>query len=158
VQASFQPSAEVGADGRQVHLAVQALGDDGHFADLQETRATILSPDGSARELNVPQRGPGLYGLDTRVSAPGQYRVLFKQGAREEVAAFTAPDSVELHSIGTNTALLDQLANTSGGQAITDPTDLRVASGQGPALELWPWLLAVALLLLPLDVYLRRRA
>jgi hypothetical protein len=158
VQANFQPTVEVGADGRQVHLAVQALGDDGQFANLQDTRVTIVSPDGSARELNVPQRGPGVYALDTRVNTPGQYRVLFKQGERAEIAAFTAPDSVELHSVGTNTPLLDQLASASGGRALNDPTDLRAGSGQGPSIELWPWLLLAALLLLPLDVYLRRRA
>src|SRR5207237_4160090 len=107
VQSSFQPAVQVGPDGRQVHLSVQALRDDGHFADLQDTRATVVSPDGSAREVNLTQRAPGTYALDTRVATPGQYRVLFRQGTRDEVAAFTTPDAVELHSAGTNRALLD---------------------------------------------------
>jgi uncharacterized membrane protein len=158
IQANFQPSAQLDADGRQVRLSVQALGADGRFADLQDTRATVLSPDGSARQVNLPQEGPGTYALTTRVTAPGEYRVLFQQGSREEVAAFTAPDAVELHGVGTNTALLDQLAGASGGRALGDPVDLRSGDGPGPAIELWPWLLAIALLLLPLDVYLRRRA
>ncbi len=157
VQANFQPSVEVKPDGRQVTLSVQALADDGRFADLQDTRATVMSPDGSARELVLPQRGPGVYSLDTEVSAPGQYRVLFTQGQREEVAAFTAPDAVERHSVGSNAALLDQLATTSGGHALQAPTDLAPGNGPGPRLDLWPWLLLAALLLLPLDVYLRRR-
>jgi uncharacterized membrane protein len=157
VQANFQPSVQVQPDGRQVTLSVQALGDDGRFADLQDTRATVSSPDGSARELTLPQRGPGVYSLDTQVSAPGQYRVLFQQGSREEVAAFTAPDSVERHSVGTNAALLDQLATTSGGHPLRTPTDLASGNGPGPSIELWPWLLLAALVLLPLDVYLRRR-
>jgi len=158
VQPNFQPSVQVGADGRQVHMTVQALGDDGRFANLQDTRATVVSPDGSARELVLAQRGPGLYGVDTRVSTPGQYRVLFKQGAREELAAFTTPDSVELHSVGANTPLLEQLAGASGGRALSAPTDIRPGNGAGPVTEVWPWLLAVALFLLPLDVFLRRRA
>jgi Ca-activated chloride channel homolog len=157
VQANFQPSAQVGPDGRLVRLAVQALGDDGRFADLQDTRATVVAPDGSARQLSLPQQGPGLYALDTRVNAPGQYRVLFTQGGREEVAAFAAPDAIEAHSVGTNTALLNQLAAASGGRALGEPADLRPGNGPGPAIELWPWLLLAALLLLPLDVYLRRR-
>jgi uncharacterized membrane protein len=158
VQANFQPTVRVGPDGRQVTLSVQALGNDGRFADVQDTRATVLAPDGSAREVVLPQRGPGLYALDTRVSAPGQYRVLFKQGPRQEVAAFTAPDGVELHAVGSNTALLDQLAGSSGGHRLKDPTDLSPGSGPGPAVELWPYFLLAALLLLPLDVFLRRRA
>jgi hypothetical protein len=157
VQANFQPTVQVQPDGRQVTLSIQTLADDGRFADLQDTRATVMPPDGSARELALPQRGPGVYSLDTRVSAPGQYRVLFTQGQREEVAAFSAPDSVERHSVGTNSALLDQLANTSGGHKLGAPTDLAAGNGPGPRLELWPWLLLAALVLLPLDVYLRRR-
>jgi uncharacterized membrane protein/Mg-chelatase subunit ChlD len=158
VQPDFQPSAQVGADGRQVSLSVQAVGSDGRFADLQDTRATVLSPDGSARELSLPQRGPGEYALDTSVSAPGEYRVLFKQGQREEVAAFTAPDAVERHSVGTNTALLEQLATASGGHSLNNPTDLRPGDGPGPPIQLWPWALLAALILFPVDVLLRRRA
>jgi hypothetical protein len=158
VQAGFQPAVQVGPDGRLVHLAVQAVSDDGHFADLQDTRATVASPDGSAREVSLRQTGPGLYGVDMRVSSPGQYRVLFRQGASQEVAAFTAPDSVELHSVGTNTALLDQLAMTSGGHSLKEPADLRPGTGTGPPIDLWPWCLGLALALLPLDVFLRRRA
>lgn len=159
VRADFQPSAELGPDGRQVKLQVQALSDDAHFADLQDTRATVLAPDGSAREVRLPQRGPGMYGLDTSVSAPGVYRVLFAQGTKQEVAAFSAPDAVEMHSVGLNRALLDSLATTSGGRELIDPVGLSApANGPGPAIEVWPWLLALALALLPLDVFLRRRA
>jgi uncharacterized membrane protein/Mg-chelatase subunit ChlD len=157
VQTAFQPLAQVGPDGRQVHLAVQSLSEDGRFVDLQDTRATIVSPDGSAREIGLPQIGPGLYGLDTRVGAPGQYRVLFQQGTREEVAAFTAPDAVELHSVGMNTALLDQMATLSGGHPLNDPSDLGTGKGAGPPIELWPWFVGLALALFPLDVLLRRR-
>jgi hypothetical protein len=90
---------------------------------------------------------------------PGIYRVLFSQGTREELAGFSAPDSVELHTVGLNRALLDMLARTSGGHELTDVADIaRPANGPGPAIDLWPYLVAVALLLLPVDVFLRRRA
>jgi Ca-activated chloride channel homolog len=158
VQPNFQPSVGVAGDGRSVTLSVQALGSDGRFADLQDTRATVLSPDGSARQLVLPQRAPGVYSVDMSVEQPGEYRLLFKQGALEEVAAFTAPDAVERHSVGTNIALLDQLATTSGGHPLTDPiASLVPGAGPGPSIDLWPWVLLAALVLLPLDVYLRRR-
>lgn len=158
VSANFVPSAQMMADGRHVRLSVQSLDDDGRFADLQDTQATVLSPDGSARQIDLPQEAPGAYGMATQVTAPGEYRVLFKQGAREDVAAFSAPDSVELHSVGLNAGLLTHMAGASGGRALSEPADLRAGNGPGPALEVWPWLAALALLLLPLDVYLRRRA
>src|SRR5207248_4589231 len=49
VQSNFQPTVQVGPDGRQVTLPVQAVADDGRVADLQHTRATLLAPDGPAR-------------------------------------------------------------------------------------------------------------
>ena len=157
VQASFQPAVQVGPDGRAVTLSAQSLSDDGRFADLQDMRATVLSPEGSARELSLPQRGPGLYSLDTRVSAPGQYRVLFSQGSRQEILGFTTPDSVELHSVGLNSSLLDQMATQSGGHRLKTPADVAPGNGAGPAVDLWPWLLLAGLVLLPADVYFRRR-
>jgi hypothetical protein len=157
VNPAFEPTVSTALDGRHVTLSLQALSADGHFADLADTRATVLSPDGTAREVALPQRAPGFYALDTSVAQAGQYRVLFKQGAREEVAAFEAPDAVEQHSVGPNAALLEQLATASGGHALRDATDLRPGEGPGPMIELWPWLLLAALLLLPLDVFLRRR-
>jgi Ca-activated chloride channel homolog len=159
VRADFQPSAQLGPDGRQVTLQVQALRDDAHFADLQDTRATVVAPDGSAREVRLPQTGPGTYGLETRIAGPGTYRVLFAQGARQEVAGFSAPDAIEMHSVGINRALLDLLATTSGGHELANAADFsQPGNGPGPAITLWPWLLGLALVLLPLDVFLRRRA
>jgi hypothetical protein len=155
-------SARLEPDGRHLDLSAQSLGADGHFADLQDTRATVVAPDGSAREVVLPQRAPGSYELYTRVDTPGTYRVLFKQGSKEEVAAFVVPDNVESHTLGVNTALLDDLSRRSGGQALQAPADLGAeptptTPNGGPTVDLWPWLLGLALLLLPLDVYLRRR-
>jgi uncharacterized membrane protein/Mg-chelatase subunit ChlD len=155
----FMPAAQVDPDGRRVTLEVRALSQDGRFADLQDTRATVLAPDGTAREVVLPQVAPGTYRLETRVDAPGSYRVLFKQGTREDVAGFTAVDAVESHFVGANRDLLDQLARDTAGREYRDPAEFaRPGNGAGPAVPLWPWLLGLALALLPVDVYLRRRA
>ena len=53
--------------------------------DARGVPTAIVSPDGSARQINLPQEGPGAYGVTTEVSGPGEYRVLFQQGSREEV-------------------------------------------------------------------------
>jgi Ca-activated chloride channel homolog len=159
VRSDFLPLVQVDPDGRHVSLQVQSLRDDGHFADLQDTRATVVDPAGSAREVQLSQRAPGTYEFDTRVDTPGIYRVLFKQGDREELAGFAIPDAREQHTVGANRALLDQLARDSGGHEIRDVAELATpGAGAGPAIALWPWLLALAIVLLPLDVYLRRRA
>ena len=155
------PSVQVGPDGRQVSLSVQALGDDGRFADLQDTRATVMSPDGSARELALPQRGPGAYALDTRVGAPGVYRVLFQQGQREEVAAFQ-----RARRGGAPLGRHERGAAGSAGDlerrplaARRQPTS-RAGRRAGPGvLTLWPWLLlAAAVAACRSTSILRRRA
>ena len=68
------------------------------------------------------------------------------------------PDSAEAHTVGANRPLLDQLARDTGGRELRDVGELRRGSGPGPAFALWPWLLGLAIVLFPLDVYLRRRA
>jgi Ca-activated chloride channel homolog len=164
-RSDFQVFARMEPDGRHVDLSAQSLGPDGRFADLQDTRATVVGPDGTAREVVLPQRAPGTYELYTRVDQPGTYRVLFTQAldSKEEVAGFVVPDAPEAHTLGTNLALLDELSRRSGGHALRDPADLgnqrtqSTTSGGGPTLDLWPWLLGLALVLLPLDVYIRRR-
>jgi uncharacterized membrane protein/Mg-chelatase subunit ChlD len=158
VRSDFQPLAQVSVDGRHVDLSVQSLRDDGRFADLQDTRATVVDPNGTARELVLPQTSPGTYELTTRVDEPGVYRVLFSQGNREETAGFAIPDSAEAHTVGANRPLLDQLARDTGGRELRDVGELRRGTGPGPAFTLWPWLLGLAIVLFPLDVYLRRRA
>jgi hypothetical protein len=159
IRSDFQVDARVEPDGRHLVLRAQALSDDGRFADLRETRATVVSPDGSARAVVLPQRGPGAYELHTRADAPGTYRVLFQQDSKEEVAGFAVPDGVEQHTVGINRGLLEELAQASGGRELADPTDLGGRGGSsGAMLRLWPWLALLALLLLPLDIWLRRRS
>jgi Ca-activated chloride channel homolog len=159
VRSDFQPLAQVTPDGRHVELTVQSLRDDGRFADLQDTRATVVDPSGAAREVVLSQSGPGTYEFSSRVDTPGVYRVLFSQGTREETSGFAVPDSVEGHTVGVNRALLDQIARDTGGRELRDVSEVALrGAGPGPAVTLWPWLLAFALVLLPLDVYLRRRA
>jgi uncharacterized membrane protein len=165
VRSDFQPLAQASADGRHVEFQVQSLRDDGRFADLQDTRATVVDPSGAAREVVLNQTAPGTYTFATSVEAPGIYRVLFSQAAmgrpnapREEVAGFAVPDAVEAHTVGANRALLEQLARDTGGRELRDVADLaRPSSGPGPAIPLWPWLLGAAIVLLPVDVLLRRR-
>jgi Mg-chelatase subunit ChlD len=161
-RSDFQVLARLEPDGRHLDLSAQSLSSDGRFADLQDTRVTVVGPDGAAREVVLPQRAPGTYELYTRVDQPGTYRALFKQGDKEEVAGFTVPDAPEAHTLGTNLPLLDELARRSGGHVLREPADLGnertpTSMAGGPAITLWPWLLGLALLLLPLDVLIRRR-
>ena len=74
------------------------------------------------------------------------------------MSGFVVHPNPETRSVGVNHALLDQLAARTGGRTLTDPVDIESLTrsditGREP---LWPWLAAIALAILPLDVAIRR--
>ena len=114
-------------------------------------------------EARLPQRAPGIYELRTEAPAPGVYRVLFAQyqngkSVRDEMSGFVVLPSPETRSVGINQPLLDQLAARTGGRTLTDPSDIGslTRSDIDHAQPLWPWLVALALVILPLDIAIRR--
>jgi Ca-activated chloride channel family protein len=161
-RATFPVAAEVVGD--QITLRAQSVRPDGRFGDLLDTRVTIVAPNGSARELNLPQTAPGTYALSTTIGEPGAYQARFTQyeggqPAREETVGFTVRGGAEQRSVGINTALLDRLAARTGGHAIVDPKQAfdrdNRTHGDRPT-PVWWWFALAGLLLLPLDVAVRR--
>jgi hypothetical protein len=161
----FDVTARLDPSLRQVVLHVDSERSDGTFADLQDTRATIVPPDGSAREVTLLQSGPGTYERTLNVDQAGVYRVLVSQRdgdavTHEETVGFAVPSvGPELRTVGSNLALLDQLAQTTGGRVLTDPADVARSFETLNAehrVPIWPWLIGLAALLIPLDVAARR--
>lgn len=150
-------------EGPWVTLRAESVRDDGTFADLLDTRATVVTPAGDAVEARLPQRAPGSYELRTEAPSPGVYRVLFSQYedgkvAREEMGGFVVLPAPEARGVGVNTALLEQLAGRTGGRALTRPDEIQTLARASleRTVPLWPWLAGLALALLPLDVAIRR--
>jgi len=160
-----RPDLRVSAvvDGPSVTLRAESVRDDGTFADLQDTRATVVTPAGDAVEARLPQRAPGIYELRTEAPSLGTYRVLFAQyengkSVRDEMSGFVVLPNPETRGVGVNTTLLNQLAARTGGRALSDPADIQsLDRGEVDRTEpLWPWLALAALVLLPVDVAIRR--
>lgn len=130
--------------------------------DLTVT-ATLIGGDGSRRELPLVQTGPSSYQGRVESPAPGTYLVQISgtQGDRpviQETAGLAVPYSSEYRSSQGNPALLSELGALTGGDALSDPAqafahiDTRVTSAREIGLPL----ALLALLLLPLDIALRR--
>lgn len=161
-RATFPVTAEVVGD--QVTLRAQSVRPDGRFGDLLDTRVTIVAPDGTAREIRLPQTAPGTYSLATTIAEPGAYQARFVQyergqPAREETLGFTVRGGAERQSVGVNTALLDRLAARTGGRAIPSPADAFARTDQHRgerSTPVWWWFALAGLLLVPLDVAVRR--
>ena len=159
---SFQLSSTL--EGDRVTLRVEALDPNGSFADGREIRAIVTTPRGEPLQLPLRQGAPGSYETTVQVTQSGVYQVRADelrggQATRGDDGGFVVVAAPELRTIGPNRPLLAQLAQATGGRELSEPGEAFGRDGAWLAtrwLQLWPALLVVALLLLPLDVAARR--
>ncbi len=151
-----------GGRGKIVVRATDALGNpiDGWDAKLR-----VSSPDGSGREVAPQQTGPGRYEAEFDASGLGAYIVSVAEpgaggGVRVASSGFAVPYPPEYRITRPNRPLLERVARRSGG--LVDPAPERTMRAArrpgGSVAPLWPLLLALAPILLLLDVAVRRLA
>jgi hypothetical protein len=150
-------SAQV--EGDQAHLIAQVEGAPGDASAL----AHVVKPDGQGSDVPLAETAPGRFEGDVPTTEVGAYLMRVEVSAGHRVldaatAGVAVAYSPELRFIGTDLALLRQMASAGGGavltsarQALSEPVPpVNVAQ------SLAEWLLALAVVLLPLDVALRR--
>jgi hypothetical protein len=164
-ESDFRVSAEVDADRHEVVIRAESLEADGAFANFADTRATILLPDDTVREVEMPLSGPGSYAFTVETETPGRYHALVQQFnagqvVREEVVGFVVPElGTEYRTIGANQALLDELMSRTDGRTLSEPAtvlDERNVHIGEERIPLWPWFVGLAAVLVPFDVLVRR--
>jgi Mg-chelatase subunit ChlD len=154
--------AEVQA--REVVLVVDALTDEGAPIDLAEAEAVVVAPSGRAWAYPLRQQAPGRYRADFSVEEGGAYEVRVRvaragQPTRQETSGFVAVTDPEARTLSPNDRLLNRLAAVTGGRQIADPAAAFAETGRPAGLgwqPLWPWLVGVALLLLVVEIAVRR--
>lgn len=147
-------------------------------ADLK-LKATVLDSNGQSHDVSLLQTAPGHFEAEAFLEQPGAYfvRVLSADAVSgtapsaaspigETTLAWVKPYSPEYapDDGGTGSAgndALEQLrgwANTGGGEILTDPRMAFVLNAPAAAsrTDLFPYLLALAAILLPFDVGVRR--
>jgi uncharacterized membrane protein len=155
--------AELLPQGDETRLRLESVEEDGTPRNFYETVVTLVAPDLRATAVRLQQSGPGVYEASLGKIAPGAYALRVIQAKRGATAlgrtiGLVAPTPGEYRVFGVNDALLASLRAATGGREVTSGSDvwrhdLRATS---VAMDLWPWLLLLALLLWPLDVALRR--
>ncbi len=157
--------------GNQILIEADALNADSQYLNGLDTKATIVSStlNGNKEEVILKQTAPGHYEASFTPKGTGSYIVNVEGAGKtgpnngqnvnlSQTVGAVASYSPEYKQIGTNTALLQEIAGLTGGKLLTSPEqafrdDLaRTTRSQ----ELWPWLLLLAILLLPLDIGIRR--
>jgi hypothetical protein len=150
-------SAQV--EGDQAHLIAQIAGAPADASAL----AHVVAPDGQGSDVPLAETAPGRFEGDVPTTEVGAYlmRVEVSAGSRvldAATAGVAVAYSPELRFIGTDLPFLRQVASAGGGvvlsssrEALSEPVPpVTVAQ------SLAEWLLVFAVVLLPLDVALRR--
>jgi uncharacterized membrane protein len=130
--------------------------------------ATVIDAEGKTREVNLLQTAPGHFEAETFLDTPGAYFVrvsplLGGEGAGvssggETTVAWVKPYSSEYAQGGGGEDALRAWAQLGGGEILDSPKQAFVLNAPAAAsrTDLFPFLLALAALLLPFDVGVRR--
>jgi uncharacterized membrane protein len=155
--------AELVTDGDRTRLRLNSVESDGTPRNFYETLAGVTDPAFQSHDVRLDQTAPGVYETELGTLTPGAYAVRFlqtKAGGAPLARTFVliAPTPAEYRLLGTNEPLLAALRNATGGRPLEAGAEAwRHDLGTTTAsLDLWPWLLLLALLLWPLDVAVRR--
>jgi uncharacterized membrane protein len=121
----------------------------------------VFGPGGFQEPVTVQQVAAGVY--RGRI-AVGDRTGLFRVRPAEVTANFPETgyyrQETELRQFGNNEFLLRQIAEFTGGKFAPQPGEIFRGGGKNieTALQVWPWLLALAILLSLLEVFLRKGA
>ncbi len=160
-QASFEVNTKEVGD--RLELAIDAVSPEGAFRNQLPITVNALKPDGSTQVVNARQDGPGSYRAALDLPAEGTSVISINSPDLPDgghVFGETRSYPREFLSTETNEPFLRELARLGNGRFAPAPPDL-FARPTRPTMqrrELAPWLLGAALVLLPLDIWIRRRS
>jgi uncharacterized membrane protein len=125
----------------------------------ESTQAVVSGPDGEPLPLRLVQTGPKQFQAEADARLMGSYLVSVREGAKSvETTGFAVAYPAEYRSFVGQREFLERLAEGGGGRMLKAPRDsLRAIEDPGTSIrDLWFWLLLAGLLLLPIDVSVRR--
>jgi uncharacterized membrane protein len=157
-----------GGDG-QLNVEVDSTDDDGAPRNFYDTVVRLVSPDLTPTQARLQQVGPGRYAGMLRAEDAGAYLVRVAQTREGDSASRTLglvnPAATEYRRLGVDADALRTYARDGNGQVL-DPADESalkalwrhdIAADAFPT-PIWPWLLLLAIVLVPIDVGVRRVA
>ena len=159
-QATFQITTREIAD--RLEISIDAIKPDGSFLNQLPVSVNMLGPDGATQTLAATQDAPGSYRATFDLPPEGTSIFSVSSPDRPDggtVFGHTRSYPREFLSTETNEPLLRSLATLGGGKFAPTPGEVFARPTQ-PTMqhrELTDDFLIAALLLLPLDIWLRRR-
>jgi len=153
-----QLNLRVVRNGDHAHVTIDAIQKDGEFRNEINSQLRVLAPDQSVADVPIRQVGPGSYEADVALPQTGSYvfRLIGEDGGASRTLAYSYPE--EYHFYPPSIETLRAISNETRGKFQPDPADIFATRGEtAPSpMQLWPYLVVLALLLYVGDVYLRR--
>lgn len=168
--ASEALQTEVQLEGEAARIVVEAQTAAGEFLNHYDLQARLITPDGATETLSLKQTASGRYEAEFTPEGPGVYLIGLsgaaeggEEGGESGPVASTSgwvlsysPEYRELE--GDPQALARLMSAANGRPAADKPAevfrhDFQATRSRRPV---WPWLLATAAILLPLDIAVRR--
>ncbi len=159
--------------GDRTTISVQAYDAKGQPLNFANFIGRLVQPDGTVKEVTLPQAGPGRYELTVPTAASGSYLASFIYGAPGEQegevlkgsvqAAINRPFADEYRTLEDNEPLLKQVAQMTGGRVLKgdDPVTEKLWLRDGLTMPValrpvWLWAALIAMSLFLVDVGVRR--
>ena len=160
----YQLTLQRGKVDGTAEAVIDAVDQAGKFVNFLKPRGTLVRPDLDSRELAFAQVGPGRYKATFPADKAGGYvvnvRYAEKGGEFLLRGGYVPPYQPEYHKFEDNEPLLAAIAEKTGGRVIRPSKEIDFFAPTGEvaytAKLVWPMLLTLAAILLPLDVFLRR--
>jgi hypothetical protein len=155
----------VDLQGEDALLTVDARTPGGEYLNGLEMEGSVVSPSGESTEVVLKQIAPGRYETTFRPDEEGAYYIRVAGGEEGEETAIGETGgwvlgySPEYQQFESNPQLLESLAQLTGGRDLGQVTEAVFEHNLGSEATtrpIWPFLLILATVLLPLDVGIRR--
>jgi uncharacterized membrane protein len=144
-------------------VSVEAIDAKGEFINFLEAQVGVVTPDKRRAVAELEQVAPGRYRGRFPAPEEGVYLVGTVEHRGEQIvgsqlAGLVVPYAPEYRYLGVDEALLRELAEITGGGALSEPRDVFIRARRRSRLsvELWPWLVGCAAVMLLPEIALRR--
>jgi uncharacterized membrane protein len=158
-----ETTATVERRGSVGEVIVEAVDSRGAFVNHLDAQVGVVSPDKERRVIDLEQVGPGRYVGRFPATQEGVYLVGVtpRPGQRakgSQVTGLVVPYAQELRELGVAEPLLRELAEAASGGPLAEPREafLKARRSYRATVEIWPWLVGLAGLVLVLEIALRR--
>ena len=144
-------------------IMVDAIDSKGEFINFLDSQVGVVAPNKQRDMVELEQVGPGRYRGRFPASQEGVYLVGMAQRKGDQIvgsqlAGLVVPYSQEFRDLGVDETFLREISELTGGGPVARPRDVFLLNRRKSrlSLDLWPWLLGAAAVLLVPEIGLRR--